>query len=118
MPTTTETRALTSNALNYMRSVAADLLGDWPDGKPDAPAGDRATSWLMHCENRQQELATHLAHFGYQVAYHAPGRIRVSGRPTNYEAVRDKEIRRAQQRVEWLRTQATADDLHQFTNAL
>lgn len=123
MPTKTQTqdqeRTLAWNAINYMREVASDLLGDWPAGEPDTTNGqERPTAWLMRCETRQQELAAHMAHFGYQVAYHAPGWIRVTGRPTNYEAVRDKEIRRAQQRVDWLRETATDEDLHHFTNAL
>lgn len=96
------------NVINYMRTVAGDLLGDWPLGEPYTPPGEsRPTEWVMDCQGRTQELADHMRSYGYQVTLHGPDRIGVSGCPTNVEAIRALEIKQAEGRIAWLRT---ADD--------
>ncbi|MFJ9558387.1 hypothetical protein ACIRPH_31655 [Nocardiopsis sp. NPDC101807] len=108
---------LTWNAVNYMQAVAADLLGDWPEGKPDGPDGERPAAWLMRGGGRVAALADLMRSWGYEVEPHEPGWLRISGRPTNVEAIRYLEAKRAQARLDWLR-EATAADLTRFATAL
>lgn len=97
--------ALAWNTINYMRTVAGELLGDWPTGQPHTPDGaSYPTEWVMDCPGRTQELADHMRDYGYQVTLHGPDRIGVSGHPTNVEKIRALEIKRVEQRLAWLWT--------------
>lgn len=96
---------LAHNTINYMRIVAADLLGYEPDGETLTPDGATyPTEWLMNAGPDADLLARHMRDFGYTVTSHGGGTIGVSGTPTNVERIRDLEVRIAREHVAHLET--------------
>ena len=67
---------LAHNTINYMRYVAADLLGHEPEGKLHTPEGaPYPTEWLVRAPGQILALVRHMAGFGYTVTAHDDGWI-------------------------------------------
>lgn len=100
------------NSINLMSYIASDLIGHSPEEQPRPNWGPyRGDEWLMRAPGRTAELSRHMRDFGYTVTDHDDGWLGISGSPTNPEAIRDLEIRKAERHLQWLRDPANITDV-------